>query len=135
MVLGLPTEVFVHEVLRVAAFTSLAVVCARRWRLGRWARIGAVAGGVGTLLYGYYLLSWVLLTEAGIRGPIELRETPGFSTLLTWLDVLVLVGLVAAVVADRPGFDRPRRAVSGAVTYGTYGAASTPSAGEHPPRL
>lgn len=128
MILGLPTEIFVHEVLRLAAFASLGVVCAQRWRLGRWARLGAVAGGVGTLLYGYYLLSWVLLTEAGIRGPIQLRETPGFSTFLTWLDVMVLVGLVAAVVADRPGFEKRRGPAA------SYDAEPSTATGQHPPR-
>lgn len=127
MVLGLPTEMFVHEVLRLAAFVSLGVVCAQRWRLGRWARLGAVSGGVGTLLYGYYLLSWVMLTQADVRGPIQLRDTPGISTFLTWLDLVVLVGLVAAVVADRPGFARPGRPTT------TYDAEPAPTS-EHPPR-
>ncbi|GAB2638914.1 hypothetical protein GCM10027270_29570 [Nocardioides ginkgobilobae] len=127
MVLGLPTEIFVHEVLRLAALSSLAYVCVQRWHLGRWARLGAVSGCVGTLLYGYYLLSWALLTQADIRGPIQLRDTPGISTFLTWLDLLVLVGLVAAVVADRPGFARP-----GSPTP-TYDAEPAPT-GEHPPR-
>lgn len=127
MILGLPTEIFVHDVLRIAALASLTVVCAQRWRLGRWARLGAVSGGVGTLLYAYYLLSWVLLTEAGIRGPIQLRDSTVFSNLLLWVGLMVTVGLVAAVVADRPGFAKPSQATP------TYDAEPT-FASEHPPR-
>lgn len=127
MVLGLPTEIFVHDVLRLAALCSLAVVCAQRWHLGRWARLGAVSGVVGTLLYGYYLLSWILLTQADIRGPIQLRDSPVFGTLLPWLDLMVLVGIVAAVVADRPGFEKRLPTTPG------YGEAA-PVTGEEPPR-
>ncbi|WP_300644725.1 hypothetical protein [Nocardioides sp.] len=127
MVLGLPTEIFVHEVLRLAALSSLAYVCVQRWHLGRWARLGAVSGCVGTLLYGYYLLSWVLLTQADIRGPIQLRDSAVFGTILTWLDLMVLVGIVAAVVADRPGFDKRLPATPG------YDEAA-PVTGDQPPR-
>ena len=128
MILGLPTEIFVHDVLRLAALSSLTYVCLQRWRLGRWARLGAVSGGVGTLLYGYYLLSWILLTQADIRGPIQLRDSEAFGTFLLWLGLMVTVGLVAAIVADRPGFEKRLPTTPG------YGEAA-PVTGEQPPRV
>ncbi|MEC9050835.1 MAG: hypothetical protein VX747_00140 [Actinomycetota bacterium] len=106
MVLGMPAEYFVHEVVRVLVYAALAIVCAERWRDGAWARTGAVAGAVGALLAAYYLGSWLLFVN-GHTALMDLREDLPLDRFLTWADLLVLGGLCAAVVLGRTRARRP----------------------------
>ncbi len=100
MVLGMPVEYFVHEVARVLVYAALAIVCAERWRDGAWARTGAVAGAMGALLAAYYLAGWLAFVN-GHTALMDLREDLSLDRFLTWVDLVVLAGLCAAVVLGR----------------------------------
>lgn len=112
MVLGMPVEYFVHEVVRVLVYAALAIVCAERWRDGAWARTGAVAGAVGALLAAYHLASWLLYAN-GHTALMDLREALLLDRFLTWVDLVVLGGLCAAVVLGRTRARRPTEQTAG----------------------
>ena len=102
----MPVEYFVHEVARVLVYAALAIVCAERWRDGAWARTGAVAGALGALLAAYYLASWLAYVN-GHTALMDLREDLSLDRILTWIDIVVLAGLCAAVVLGRTRSRRP----------------------------
>lgn len=100
MTIGLPWDLFAREILVVVAYATAAVVCATRWRQGRWARIGAVAAACGAALTAFSLLAWVLYSN-DVRTLMDFKTIHAVEDALSWLGVLALVGVLVAILMDR----------------------------------
>ncbi len=100
MTLGLPHDVFARELSVAVVYAAAAVVCAMRWRQGRWARVGAVAAALGAALTAFSLVAWALYSN-DVRALMEFRTNDVVEDILSWLGVLALVGVLVAVVMDR----------------------------------
>lgn len=104
--LGLPYDVFTRDLVIVVAYATAAVFCATRWQHGHWARVGAMAAALGAVLKAFSLIAWVLYAnDVGVL--MDFKALDGFDDVLGWLDVLVLVGVLIAILMERDA--RPAR--------------------------